>query len=89
MQYNVEFDLQLPINQKELQMPLLLARGYNKANVIECFTDLERNGYGTFIRGSRGKGKFGKFIPNDNCPKQYYMSFEAKRRGRKRKMIED
>lgn len=84
----VRFDLTPPLNQKEISIALLLARSYYKSDIVACFEELEKNGFGKFDRGSHGKGNFGKFIPNETAPKIYDMIFVVKKKGRPKKYIE-
>ena len=65
----------------------MLARNYTKNDIITCFEQLQMDGFGTFDRGSHGKGHFGKFIPNDKLLQEYIVAFEIKKRGRPKKFI--
>lgn len=84
----VIFNLQLPHKQNELPIILMLARNYTRDDIVACFDDLEKNGFGKFDRGSRGKGHFAKFIPNDKMPQEYKMTIYVKPQGRPKKIIE-
>jgi hypothetical protein len=80
------FDLSLPGGYIELPIPLLLARGYKKPNIVACFEELERRGFGKFDRGSQGRSKVGRFIPNETCPIEFAIDFQIKSPGRPKKM---
>ena len=86
MEVNISFDLSLPEGYTNLPVPIMLARGYKRAFVVQCFENLEMQGFGTFERGSQGRGKVGKFMPNDNCPITFDMTFQKKNPGRPKKM---
>jgi hypothetical protein len=83
----ITFDLSLSEGSKNIEVPLLLARGYSKRRVIELFEKLQEEGFGVFDRGKKGRSNIAKFIPNNNCPKEYTMKFIIKKRGRPRKMM--
>lgn len=85
----VEFNLEIPRGQDCLTIPLMLARGYSKSDVIKFFEYLESKQYGNFDRGSIGYGKFGKFIPNPNCPQCMDFEIELKKRGKTKKTIDE
>jgi hypothetical protein len=84
----VNFDLSIPKGQSSITLPLMLARGYSKADVIHFFEHLEKINYGKFDRGSIGYGKYGKFIPNENCPNSLEFEIEIKKRGKVKKTID-
>jgi len=85
----VSFDLTLPAESKEILASLMLARGYSQKHVLYCFQQLQDNGMGEFDRGSQGRGRVAKFIPNENCPGEICIEFEVKKKGRPRKTRED
>lgn len=84
---SITFDLQLPYNQKDLSLDLMLARQYNKKHIVACFEELDQKGFGVFDRGARGRGYWAKFTPNETCPKSYTLTFEIKKRGKKKKTL--
>ena len=81
------FNLALPFNQKELPIPLMLARGYSKPDVIACFEILEASDFGIFDRGAQGRGNVGKFIPNEKFPQEYMIEFDIKKPGRPKRLL--
>ena len=86
---SITFDLKLPAYSEEIQIPLMLARGYDKVKIIELFERLQVEGYGEFFRGKQGRGNVGKFTPNDKCPEEYTMTFIIKKKGRPKKLLEN
>ena len=86
---SLTFDLTLPYEQTEIPVSLLVAKGNTKDDAIACFEELESMNYGIFDRGTQGRGKMGKFIPNENCPNKYEMTISVKKKGRPKKLIEN
>ena len=85
---SITFNLKLPAGSNEVEIPLLLARGYEKPKIIELFEKLQEEGFGDFFRGKQGRGNVGKFTPNDKCPEEYTMEFIVKKKGRPKKVLE-
>ena len=83
----IDFDLTTPKGQNYISIPLMLAKGYLKSDIITFFEYLENNNYGKFDRGSIGYGKFGKFFPNNDCPTKMEFEIEIKKRGKAKKML--
>ncbi len=89
MENKIVFDLTLPVEQKELDLRLLEAKGYIRDNIKTCFEELEAKGFGIYKRGGLGRGNVAKFYPNDDCPKQYTILVELKKTGRIKKLIKE
>ena len=84
----IDFDLSKPLHCNKISSLLLIARGYNKVDILALFEKMQSCNLGVFDRGKRGRGCVSEFIPNENCPETYSMTFEISKRGRKKRMIE-
>lgn len=70
----VKFD----IDGEMLTTPKLLEKNYSRPHIIQLFEELHKKGFGTYTPGKRGKGCFSRFVPNENCPKEYTLFTAAK-----------
>jgi hypothetical protein len=77
---NIEFSL-----SKEMKMPDLLKKGYNRKEIITLFESLEKEGLGQYVKGKRGRGNPATFIANDDCPEKAIIAIKVFRERRENK----
>lgn len=75
---NITFDLRKSPGLDYLPVPLIVARGYGKNEVVECFKKLQELGFGEYKTGSQGRGNVGKFFFNEKCPESISLDFTKK-----------
>jgi hypothetical protein len=63
----------------KMTMPNLLEKGYRREDITTLFESLEGEGFGVYTKGSRGKGNFAYFTPNNSCPSEYVVESKRKR----------
>ena len=80
----ITFDL-----TKELTMPnLSKVMGYSRQHVLALFEQLEKNEYGKYTRGSRGKGNCARFAPNDKCPSNFTILVETSTLPKRKRLVD-
>lgn len=70
------------IPRKELKIEEYKAT-HNRRHIILLFQQLQREGFGSYFEGHRGRTGAARFVPNDKCPEKYELEIEEKKRGRK------
>ncbi len=75
---NITFDLRKSPGLDNLSIKLLMARSYEKKDIISLFKKLQELGYGSFETGSQGRGNAGKFVYNEKCPESFTMEILKK-----------
>ncbi len=61
----------------EMTVTEFMKKGYQREEIEDFFIELEVEGYGQYIIGSRGKGNHSRFIGNDRLPIEYLMVFKS------------
>jgi hypothetical protein len=65
---------------------MLFIRGYSRKDIVLLFEELEKKGYGTFNRGSRGRARMGFFEFKESI-EEYTLTIIKKKVGRPKKKI--
>ena len=81
----VQFDLTTNNDSGIITMPDLLDKSYVRAHISKLFCELEKNGLGQHVVGTRGRGQCEHFIKNEKTPDNFILQMSEKSRGRPRK----
>ena len=69
----VQFDLTTNNDSGIITMPDLLDKSYVRAHISKLFCELEKNGLGQHVVGTRGRGQCEHFIKNEKTPDNFIL----------------